>query len=289
MPGGSGPPARARRAAQSRVAQAARRRRAAAATTRTTRPTTRPRRRRRPRRPRAASRTRRAAARPRWARAAARVRRKRRRATPRASRAADELARADELIAEIARDDGKEPGSAVSGASSAPAAHSLFLVFVLFCRCNGKWQMGNGSTSALTHAQTHSPRGSAGAPATDRVGTQIPVQCRCFQCDYGAFPPPSREKNRLQAAKVSYRARACAASHGPPGPYTLLGPGSYLRSGASDLTTPFADGIGSYFHTPGLGALGEPSYTVELSHVLPAVPLSQVVGHPSIHPSRLSC
>ena len=35
-------------------------------------------------------------------------------------------------------------------------------------------------------------------------------------------------------------------------------------------------------------ALGEPSYTVELSHVLPAVPLSRVVGHPSIHPSRLS-
>ena len=35
----------------------------------------------------------------------------------------------------------------------------------------------------------------------------------------------------------------------------------------------------------GVCALGEPSYTVELSHVLPAVPLSQVVGHPSIHPS----
>ena len=32
-------------------------------------------------------------------------------------------------------------------------------------------------------------------------------------------------------------------------------------------------------------ALGEPSYTVELSHVLPAVPLSRVVGHPS----SLSC
>ena len=39
----------------------------------------------------------------------------------------------------------------------------------------------------------------------------------------------------------------------------------------------------------GVCALGEPSYTVELSHVLPAVPLSQVVGHPSIHPSNLSC
>ena len=38
----------------------------------------------------------------------------------------------------------------------------------------------------------------------------------------------------------------------------------------------------------GVCALGEPSYTVELSHVLPAVPLSQVVGHPSIHPSNLS-
>ena len=35
----------------------------------------------------------------------------------------------------------------------------------------------------------------------------------------------------------------------------------------------------------GVCALGEPSYTVELSHVLPAVPLSRVVGHPS----RLSC
>ena len=60
------------------------------------------------------------------------MRRKRQRATPRASRAADELARADALTTEIARDDGKESGSAVSGASSAPAAHSLFLVFVLF-------------------------------------------------------------------------------------------------------------------------------------------------------------
>ena len=37
----------------------------------------------------------------------------------------------------------------------------------------------------------------------------------------------------------------------------------------------------------GVCALGEPSYTVELSHVLPAVPLSQVVGHPSIHPSSI--
>jgi len=36
-------------------------------------------------------------------------------------------------------------------------------------------------------------------------------------------------------------------------------------------------------------ALGEPSYTVELSHVLPAVPLSRVVGHPSIHVELLSC
>ena len=40
----------------------------------------------------------------------------------------------------------------------------------------------------------------------------------------------------------------------------------------------------------GVCALGEPSYAVELSHhVLPAVPLSQVAGHPSIHPSKLSC
>ena len=39
----------------------------------------------------------------------------------------------------------------------------------------------------------------------------------------------------------------------------------------------------------GVCALGEPSYTVELSHVLSAVPLSRVVGHPSIHPSRSSC
>ena len=39
----------------------------------------------------------------------------------------------------------------------------------------------------------------------------------------------------------------------------------------------------------GVCALGEPSYTVELSHLIPAVPLSQVVGHPSIHPSNLSC
>ena len=30
--------------------------------------------------------------------------------------------------------------------------------------------------------------------------------------------------------------------------------------------------------------LGEQSYTIELSHVRPAVPLSRVVGHPSIHP-----
>ena len=35
----------------------------------------------------------------------------------------------------------------------------------------------------------------------------------------------------------------------------------------------------------GVCALGEPGFTVELSHVLPAVPLSRVVGHPS----RLSC
>ena len=50
----------------------------------------------------------------------------------------DELARADELIAEIARDDGKEPGSAVSGARSASAARSFLCVFVFFCRCNGE-------------------------------------------------------------------------------------------------------------------------------------------------------
>ena len=72
------------------------------------------------------------------------MRRKRRRATPRASRAADELARADELIAEIARDDGKEPGSAVSGASSAPAAHTPFfwcLCYFAVVMVNGKWEM----------------------------------------------------------------------------------------------------------------------------------------------------
>ena len=33
-----------------------------------------------------------------------------------------------------------------------------------------------------------------------------------------------------------------------------------MRSGAFDLTTPFTDGIGSYFHTPGFGARAKPTH-----------------------------
>ena len=78
----------------------------------------------------------------------------------------------------------------------------------------------------------------------------FPVQPR----GNGRLPRKNRPQTESGAHRHRHRARASAASHGPPGHYTLLGPGSYLRSsGVFDLTTPFAGGIGSYFHTPGLG------------------------------------
>ena len=43
-------------------------------------------------------------------------------------------------------------------------------------------------------------------------------------------------------------------------PCTLLGFGSYLRSGPFGPATPLADGVGSYFHTPGLGKLRTSEY-----------------------------
>ena len=115
---------------------------------------------------------------------------------------------------------------------------------------DGKWQMVVPVRSRMRTrtvlAAVRAPRQQTGLARKHQRNAAV------YSAITGHFRLP-REKNRLQAAKVSHRARACAASHGPPGPCTLLGPGSYLRSGASDLTTPFAGGIGSYFHTPGLG------------------------------------
>lgn len=115
---------------------------------------------------------------------------------------------------------------------------------------DGKWQMvvlvRSRMRTRTVLAAVRGPRRQTGLARKHQRNAAV---CSAIT---GHFRLP-REKNRLQAAKVSHRARACAASHGPPGPCTLLGPGSYLRSGASDLTTPFAGGIGSYFHTPGLG------------------------------------
>ena len=117
---------------------------------------------------------------------------------------------------------------------------------------DGKWQMvvlvRSRMRTRTVLAAVRAPRRQTGLARKHQRNAAV---CSAIT---GHFRLP-REKNRLQAAKVSHRARACAASHGPPGPCTLLGPGSYLRSGASDLTTPFAGGIGSYFHTPGLGRL----------------------------------
>ena len=111
----------------------------------------------------------------------------------------------------------------------------------------------NTHTRGRNARGAHNSRGGVGARKLGETTNEREREAAVSSTITGQSQPPWGEESPARRRPFLPRSGCQCRSPRPLSPCTLLGFGSYLRSGPFDPATPLAGGVGSYFHTPGLG------------------------------------
>ena len=124
----------------------------------------------------------------------------------------------------------------------------------------------NTHTRGRNARGAHNSRGGVGARKLGETTNEREREAAVSSTITGQSQPPWGEESPARRRPFLPRSGCQCRSPRPLSPCTLLGFGSYLRSGPFDPATPLAGGVGSYFHTPGLGTLeGCPAQILRIS------------------------